>query len=65
MLSTVQGQLEQHVKKDHTKLTSNPIWNHQLRGQTNVGTLSDFITVCLFSKGPVRVQLEQIWVQYV
>ena len=39
------------------QLTNNPSGNPQLLGQTNVGTVSDFLTVCLFSKGPVRDKL--------
>ena len=42
-----------------TKLNSNPSGNCQLLGQTNVGTVSDFLTVCLFSKGPVRDNLNK------
>ena len=36
----------------HSQLNSNPSGNLQLLGQTNVGTVSDFLTVCLFRKGP-------------
>ena len=43
----------------HSQLNSNPSGNRQLLGQTNVGTLSDFLTVCLFSKGPVRDNLNK------
>ena len=43
----------------HSKLNSNPSGNHQLLGQTNVGTVSDFLTVCLFSKGSVRDNLNK------
>ena len=38
--------------KSHSKLTSNPLWNPQLLGQTNVRTVSYYLTVSLFSKGP-------------
>ena len=41
----------------HRKLTSNSLGNRQLLGQKNVGTVSDLLTVCLFSKGPVRDNL--------
>ena len=40
----------------HRKLTSNSIGNRQLLGQKNVGIVSDFLTACLFSRGPVRIQ---------
>ena len=30
----------------HSQLNSNPSGNRQLLGQTNVGTVSDFFTVC-------------------
>ena len=43
----------------HTKLTSNPSGNRQLLGQTNVGTVSDFFTVCLFSKESVCDNLDK------
>ena len=43
----------------HSQLNSNPSGNRQLLWQTNVGTVSDFLTVCLFSKGPVRDNLNK------
>ena len=41
----------------HSQLNSNPSGNRQLLGQTNVGTVSDILTVCLFSKSPVSDNL--------
>ena len=43
----------------HSQLNSNPSGNRQLLGQTNVGTVSDFFTVSLLSKGPVRDNLNK------
>ena len=43
----------------HSQLNSNPSGNRQLLGQTNVHTVSDFLTVCLFSKGQVRDNLNK------
>ena len=51
-ISSVRGVKQEGAK--HSQLNSNPSGNRQLLGQTNVGTESDFLTVCLYNKGPVR-----------
>ena len=60
--TTIQTAMYLYINRSsdsHSQLNSNSSGNRQLLGQTNVGIVSDFLTVCLFSKGLVRDDLNK------